>query len=136
MARMPDIVVRVKVVGTAGLVILSEADAEIALKALQWANRQQNFPGAGTVSAATEKHLIEALKLQQELPPYKDAPPEQEFWDDRTIPDSDPGKPASLDYVQGVRDALDVIAKGLKRNGNVDPEDIYQARKRFYGGDA
>lgn len=39
------------------------------------------------------------------------------------------------DYVQGVRDALDVIADGLKRHGNVDPEDIYQARIKFYGGD-
>jgi hypothetical protein len=50
------------------------------------------------------------------------------------LPESDPAKPASEDYVRGVRDALDVIATGLHEHGNVDPEDIHQARVRFYGG--
>lgn len=40
----------------------------------------------------------------------------------------------AMAYVQGVRDALDLIADGLRKHGNVDPEDIYQARMKFYGG--
>jgi hypothetical protein len=55
--------------------------------------------------------------------------------DTRDVPPSNPSKPASLEYVQGVRDALDEIAAGLKLHGNVDPEDIFQARRKFYGGD-
>lgn len=48
------------------------------------------------------------------------------------IPPSDPAQPQSLDYNQGVRDALDdVAAAGLKKHGNVDPEDIYQLRVRY-----
>lgn len=53
----------------------------------------------------------------------------------RRVADDDPAKPASDDYVRGVRAALDVIEEGLRLHGNVDPEDIYQARQRFYSGD-
>lgn len=118
MARTPDINVRVNVL--------------FGWRCTECGATGESSPYIGSQSDLDTHWLV---AHGSPLPPYEEAPPDENFWDDRTIPASDPSKPASLDYAKGVRDALDVIAEGLKRNGKVDPEDIYQTRVKFYGGD-